>query len=109
MQKNLGYVIPSIVIPDAATNIGYWYLGSVPLGVRATGTMWTIGSDHYWYCDNTKTEYLAEIPVEEYNQQWQELIEDCTEQWDTYYIIKLLKLIFGLIQRVPCLLNGLIV
>ena len=85
MQKNLGYVIPSIVIPDAATNIGYWYLGSVPLGVRATGTMWTIGADHYWYVDNTKTEYLAEIPVEEYNQQWQELIEDCTEQWDTYY------------------------
>ena len=85
MQKNLGYVIPSIVIPDAATNIGYWYLGSVPLGVRATGTMWTIGADHYWYVDKTKTEYLAEIPVEEYNQQWQELIEDCTEQWDTYY------------------------
>lgn len=85
MQKNLGYVIPSIVIPDATTNIGYWYLGSIPLGVRATGTMWTIGADHYWYVDNTKTEYLAEIPVEEYNQQWQELIEDCTEQWDTYY------------------------
>ena len=55
MQKNLGYVIPSLVIPDATTGIGYWYLGNVPLGVRATGTMWTIGEDHYWVITNEYT------------------------------------------------------
>lgn len=73
MQKNLGYVVPSIVI-DSTTNIGHWYLGPVPLGVRATGTMWSIGKDHYWYCDGAKTDYLAEIPAEEYNEQFQQLM-----------------------------------
>ena len=84
MQKNLGYVIPSILIPDATNGIGYWYLGSVPLGVRATGTMWTIGADHYWYCDNTKTNYLAEIPVEDYNRQFQELLAGYADDWTTW-------------------------
>lgn len=73
MQKNLGYVIPHIVI-DSTTNIGHWYLGPTPLGVRATGTIWTIGTDHYWYCDGTKTDYLAEIPTEEYNAEFEQLM-----------------------------------
>lgn len=85
MQKNLGYVIPNIVIPDATTAIGYWYLGSTPLGFRATGTMWTIGTDHYWYCDNIKTQYLAEIPVEDYNEQFEAMIEQYGEDWTTYF------------------------
>lgn len=85
MQKNLGYVIPNIVIPDATTAIGYWYLGSTPLGFRATGTMWTIGADHYWYCDNIKTQYLAEIPVEDYNEQFANMITEYGNQWTTYF------------------------
>lgn len=85
MQKNLGYVIPNIVIPDAATGIGYWYLGSTPLGFRATGTVWTIGEDHYWYCDNIKTEYLAEIPVEFYNAIFDSMIEDYSNEWNNYF------------------------
>lgn len=85
MQKNLGYVIPNIVIPDATTAIGYWYLGSTPLGFRATGTMWTIGEDHYWYCDNIKTKYLAEIPIEYYNERFDNMITEYGEQWNNYF------------------------
>lgn len=85
MQKNLGYVIPSIVIPDETNNIGYWYLGNVPLGVRATGTMWTIGTDHYWYLDGSKTNYLAEIPVETYNQQFEEMLTNYGNSFNTWF------------------------
>lgn len=85
MQKNLGYVIPNIVIPDVNNMIGYWYLGSTPLGFRATGTMWTIGEDHYWYCDGVKTSYLAEIPVEAYDARFDTMIEGYTNQWNKYF------------------------
>lgn len=61
MQKNLGFVIPTIGTPDPNDGIGMWYLGNTPLGYRATGTIWTIGDDHYWYVDGTKTNYLASI------------------------------------------------
>lgn len=85
MQKNLGFVIPNIVIENEADGIGRWYLGSVPLGFRATGTMWTIGADHYWYLDGTKTTKLAEIPVEDYNAEFDALLAARQAEFITWF------------------------